>query len=89
MECIKVTQAVRQFSDILNRVFYQRQIVELQRGNKIIARLSPVALDSPLKVKDLNRIFADMPSLGEDAKVFADDLADIRKQVPAEKNLWD
>lgn len=89
MERISVTQAVRQFSDLLNRVFYQGTIVELERGNKVIARISPVASESPLKVKDLNRLFVEFPSLGEDAKAFAKDLADIRKQVPLEQNQWD
>jgi antitoxin (DNA-binding transcriptional repressor) of toxin-antitoxin stability system len=89
MERISVTQAVRQFSDLLNRVFYQGTIVELERGNKIIARISPVAPESLLKVKDLNRLFLELPSLGEDAKAFAKDLADIRKQVPLEQNQWD
>ena len=79
MERISVTQAVRQFSDLLNRVFYQGTIVELERGNKVIARISPVTPESPLKVKDLNRLFVELPSLGEDAKAFAKDLADIRK----------
>ena len=89
MERISVTQAVRQFSNPLNRVFYQGIIVELERGNKVIARISPVAPESPLKVKDLNRLFLELPSLGKDAKAFAKDLAYIRKQVPPEQNQWD
>ena len=89
MERMNVTQAVRQFSDLLNRVFYQGISIELERGNKVIARISPVSLASPLKVKDLNRLFAQLPSLGEDAEAFAKDLEDIRKQIPLEKNQWD
>ncbi len=89
MERISVTKAVRQFSDLLNRVFYQGTVVELERGNKVIARISPVTPDSPLKVKDLNRLFVELPLLGEDAKAFAKDLADIRKQVPPEQSQWD
>jgi antitoxin (DNA-binding transcriptional repressor) of toxin-antitoxin stability system len=89
MERISVTQAVRQFSDLLNRVFYQGAVVELERGTKVIARISPVASESPLKVKDLNRFFADLTLLGDDAKTFAKDLADIRKQIPLEQNRWD
>ncbi len=89
IERISVTKAARQFSDLLNRVFYQGAIVELERGNKVVARISPVAPASPLKVKNLNRLFADLPSLGEDAEAFAKDLADIRKQVPLEQNKWD
>ena len=89
MERISVTQAVRQFSDLMNRVFYQGTIVELERGNKVIARISPVSPESPLKVKDLNRFFHDLPSLDEDSEAFAEDLADIRKQIPMERNQWD
>ena len=89
MERVSVTQAVRQFSDLLNRVFYQGVSVELERGNKVIARLSPVSTESKLKVKDLNKLFSKLPSLGEDAESFAKDLEDIRKMIPLEKSQWD
>ncbi len=89
MERISVTQAVRQFSDLLNRIFYQGVSVELERGNKVIARISPVTTESSLKVKDLNRMFAKLPSLGDDASTFTKDLEDIRKQMPLEKPQWD
>lgn len=89
MERLSVTQAVRQFSDLMNRVFYQGSTVELERGNKVIARICPVTSESPLKVKDLNSFFQELPSLGDDSERFAEDLAEIRKQVPAEQNQWD
>jgi hypothetical protein len=34
-------------------------------------------------------MFAGLPSLGDDAGVFAKDLEDIRKQIPLEKTQWD
>jgi len=89
MERISVTQAVRQFSDLMNRVFYQGTIVELERGNKVIARISPVSPESPLKVKDLNHFFHELPSLDEKPEAFAEDLADIRRHIPMERNQWD
>jgi len=82
MERISVTQAVRQFSDVLNRVFYQKTTIELERGNKVISRISPVTSTSPVKVKDLNKLFAELPRLGKDVKAFANNLVDIRKQLP-------
>lgn len=88
MERLSVTQAVRQFSDLMNRVFYQGSIVELERGNRVIARICPVAPESPLKVKNLSQFFHELPSLGEDSECFAQDLTEIRKQVPAEHNRW-
>ena len=48
MERISVTQAARQFSDLLNRVFYQGASFELERNNKVIARLLPA--NAPVKV---------------------------------------
>lgn len=89
MERISVTQAERQFSDLMNRVFHQGAIVELERGNKVIARISPVSPESPLKVKHLNKFFHELPSLGEDSKAFAKDLTSIRNRIPEEKNQWD
>ena len=89
MERLSVTQAVRQFSDLMNRVFYQGSTVELERGNRVIARISPVTSESPVKVKDLNTFFQELPSLGDDSERFAEDLAEIRKQVLTERNQWD
>jgi antitoxin (DNA-binding transcriptional repressor) of toxin-antitoxin stability system len=88
MERISVTKAVRQFSNLLNRVFYQGITVELERGNRVIARISPVPPDSPLKVNNLNQFFAELPPLGKDADDFANDLARIRNQVPLEQIKW-
>ena len=45
--------------------------------------------ETSLKVKDLNKFFNELPMLGNDAKDFARDLADIRKQIPLEKNQWE
>lgn len=89
MERISVTQAVRQFSDLMNRVFYKGTIVELKQGNRVIARISPISSESPLKVKHLNKFFHELPSLGGDSKAFAEDLANIRKEIPMERSQWD
>lgn len=89
MERISVTQAVRKFSDLLNRVYYNRVTVELERGNRVIARLSPATPESPIKVKDLNSFFQKMPKLGDDAASFAEDVTGIRASFPPEVSPWD
>ena len=89
MERISATQAARQFSDLLNRVAYQGQSFEVERGNKVVARLAPA--DSPVRgipIKDLNRLFAELPTLGEDAAAFADDIAAVRQSLPPESDPW-
>ncbi len=70
-------------------VFYKGVSVELERGHKVIARISPVSTESTLKVKDLNRFFLELPSLGEDGEFFAKDLENIRKTIPLENSQWD
>ncbi len=89
MERINVTQAARNFSDLLNRVYYQGISVELERNNKVVAVLSPAQPVSKLRMEDLNDFFASLPSLGEDAKVFAEDLKAIRAETQAESEAWE
>jgi antitoxin (DNA-binding transcriptional repressor) of toxin-antitoxin stability system len=88
MERINVTQAARQFSDLLNRVFYQGASFDLERGNKVIARLCPVSAPRVVAVRDLNRLFAELPRLNEDAESFAQDLDAIRQAAPPEQDSW-
>jgi antitoxin (DNA-binding transcriptional repressor) of toxin-antitoxin stability system len=88
MERINVTQASRQFSDLLNRVFYQGVSFELERGNKVIAKLCPVSASRGVAVRDLNRLFAELPKLHEDAESYAQDLEAIREAAKPETNPW-
>ena len=89
MERISVTQVAHQFSDLMDKVFYQGTIIELEQENKVIARISPVSLKSPLKVKNLNNFFHTLSSLTGDSEVFAQDLANIRNQISMEQSQWD
>ncbi len=89
MERINVTQAARNFSDLLNRVYYQGISVELERNNKVIARLVPVRPAARLRVEDLNAFFASLPKLGEDAEAFAEGVRSIRRALPPERSPWE
>lgn len=90
MERINVTKASRQLSDLLNRVFYQGASFELERGNRVVARLSPPESSvQGVPIRELNRLFDELPSLGEDTETFAADLEAIRKASPAERDPWD
>lgn len=90
MERINVTKASRQLSDLLNRVFYQGASFELERGNRVVARLSPPEPSvRGVPIRELNRLFDELPPLGDDAEAFAADLEAIRKAPPAERDPWD
>ena len=90
MEKINVTQAVRQFSELLNRVAYQGAVFELERGGKPVARLVPVMPPCGIAVASLNEFFASLPSLDEeDGEAFLQDLESVRKALPKVDDPWD
>ena len=89
MERISATQAARRFSDLLNRVVYQGQSFEVERVNRVVARLGPA--DTPVKgvpITELNRLFAELPFLHDDGDAFAADLEAVRRASPPESDLW-
>ena len=87
MERISVTEAARNLPQLLDRIASEGICVELERAGKVIARLSPACSPS-LSVRDLNRVFAQFPCLGEEAESFAKDLEMIRKETPREADPW-
>jgi prevent-host-death family protein len=89
VEEINATQAARSLSDLLNRVAYQGASFELTRGGRRIARLIPAGPPKRVEVSELNRIFADIPSLGDDAEAFERDIADAQAAISPDKDPWD
>ena len=86
MERISVTQAARQLSDLLNRVAYQGQSFELERGNKVVAQLTPVAKPAGgVPIEKLNQLFAELPALDDD---FANDVNSTNEALPLESDPW-
>jgi antitoxin (DNA-binding transcriptional repressor) of toxin-antitoxin stability system len=84
MERITATRAAREFSDLLNRVCHQGVSFEVERGNKVVARLIPVGPAARVPVADLNRVLAELPRLAEDVESFAADLEAVRRAPPPE-----
>ena len=82
-------EAEKDFANLVNKVYSEGISVDRDRGNKIIARLMPVSSGSPLTVGQLNAFLKGLPSLGDDADNFTEDLRDIRAEFPAEGNPWD
>ena len=86
---ISVSEAERDFSSLIHQVCTQGVSVELERDNKVVARITPAGPSSPLQVRDLNKFLESLPRLGDDAESFAEDQQSIRREVPAETNPWD
>jgi antitoxin (DNA-binding transcriptional repressor) of toxin-antitoxin stability system len=71
---LTITEAERDFSGLVSRVFSEGISVELRRGDSVIAYLTPALPQSPLKVGDLNAFLQQLPKLEADTEAF---LADV------------
>ncbi len=88
MHRMTVAEAERDFSKLVDRVHSEGISVELERGDKVIACLSPVRPHSLLKVHELNAFLEKLPKLDGDAEAFSEDIRTIRRDFPAEANPW-
>ena len=88
MPRITIADAERDFVGLVNRVYSEGIEVELERGDKVIAHLTPAAPRSPLKVRDLNAFLRGLPRLYNDADAFLNDVRAVRRELPAEADPW-
>jgi antitoxin (DNA-binding transcriptional repressor) of toxin-antitoxin stability system len=86
---MNVAEAEKNFAKLVNKVYAEGITVDLERDDKVIARLTPAEPRSALTVAGLNAFLSNLPSLGEDADSFANDVRSIRAAFPAETNPWD
>ena len=75
---LTVTEAVRHFSDYVNRVVYRHETFVLCKGRKPVAELHPVP--SGRRLGDLPAILRSLPRLSEeDASAFLSDIEAARQ----------
>ena len=86
---MNVAGAEKNFAKLVNKVYVEGISVDLERDDKVIARLTPAVPQSPLTVGGLIAFMQKLPPLGDDADAFAQDLRAIRAEFPAEANPWD
>lgn len=86
---ISVTEASRNFSDVINRVYYQGQTYLLTRGGTIVAQLTGTG--RTLSASEMLARWEKRPRLDpEDAAAWELDLAELRATVPIpEDSAWD
>lgn len=89
MQRMSVTEADRDFPALVDRVYSEGIVVELERADRVIARLSPATPESRLKVRDLNAFLESMPLLEDDAEAFDSEIRELRRHAPAETNPWE
>ncbi len=88
-QVISVTEASRNFSDVINRVYYQGQTYLLTRGGVVVAQLT--GANKTLSVKDLLNQWENRPRLDpDDAAQWEEDLFETRAALTMpEDTAWD
>jgi len=87
---MNVLEAERTFSTLVDKVHREGISIDLERDNEVIARLTPANSAPPrLTVLNLRAFLLGLPSLGDDAAEFADDLRAVRTHASAETSPWD
>jgi antitoxin (DNA-binding transcriptional repressor) of toxin-antitoxin stability system len=77
---MNVADAEKNFAKLVNKVYAEGISVDLERDDKVIARLTPAEPMSPLTVGALNAFLRNLPSLGDDADAFTQDVRAIRAE---------
>ena len=76
---ISVTEFVRNFADLINRVAYRGERLVLVRGSREVAEVRPVPEGG--RLGDLGDLLAELPRLGEDATAFANEVDAARAEL--------
>lgn len=91
VQVIRATELVRSFSDIMNRVYYKGESFDIQKGQNIVARISPIENKPSIPTKTLEDFFKNAPHLDpDDADQFIKDIYKARQKYDFKKdNKWD
>lgn len=85
---ITVTEAARNFSDVISRTFYRHETTVLLKGGKPVASIVPVA-PSTITGSELAALWADLPHLdASDGDAFARELESATLSLPAPRDPW-
>ncbi|MFC1823319.1 type II toxin-antitoxin system Phd/YefM family antitoxin [Thermodesulfobacteriota bacterium] len=86
---ITATEAVREFSEILNHVKFKGDHFIVKRSGKPVAKICPIEREkTPLK--ELKSMIAELPKLGKELDNFSSNLKDISNVQPSlpQEKLW-
>jgi antitoxin (DNA-binding transcriptional repressor) of toxin-antitoxin stability system len=84
---VSATEAVRSFSDLLNRIRYRGEEFIVERAGEPLCRMTPVAPLKQLTVRQLAALLREVPSA--DARYAADVRRAVRKQGRAPRSPWE
>lgn len=83
---LSATEAVRTFSDLLNRIRYRGEEFVIERGGEPICRMSPAAPASRLTLRELAAVLREVPAA--DAGFASDIGRTVRSQGRLPRSPW-
>lgn len=80
---ISATEAVRDFSEVLNTIKFNGIHYIIERSGKPIASMKPIDEEKKLKtLRELKLLLRKLPRLDDELEAFAEDLQNIWKDQP-------
>ena len=84
---VSATEAVRTFSDLLNRIRYRGEEFVIERGGEPVCRMTPAAAAGRLSLRELAALLREIPRPDED---YASDVRRAaRKQGRLPPSPWE
>ena len=83
---VSATEAVRTFSDLLNRIRYRGEEFVVERAGEPVCRMMPAALPRGLTLKELASVLREIPEI--DARYAADVRRATRGQGRLPRSPW-
>ena len=78
---VSATEAVRTFSDLLNRIRYRGEEFVVERAGEPVCRMTPAAPTKRLTLRDLGSLLRDIP------KPDAGYASDVRRAARSQRRL--
>jgi len=86
MTRVSATEAVRTFSDLLNRIRYRGEEFVVERAGEAVCRMTPVAPPRRLTLRELASLLREIPSTDPD---YASDVRRaVRNQGRVPRSPW-
>lgn len=86
---ISVTEAVRTFAEIVNRVYYRQENLILTKGNKDVVVIKPAQTGHDFSCGDLKNLLTSSSLSSDELKALELDLKKAKKTLKSEPNPWD
>ena len=86
---VNVTDFSRGLSDYLNHVQYRGQVLDIERGKRVVARVSPVDFSDGFPLAQLDDFLARGPALtSKESLSMANDVRAVRAKLTVRPDPW-